>query len=435
MWNQFEVSATTVDPATATDADWQVLLREEREVRDATNRRIYTADLSQFAGAQRVYLRFRDSFPQDGWGPGIRSVELTADGQAAESFTAATAGERDYIVAERGTQLSGVNAYGLVRDYAVANRAMVVWLDTGDDEDRELYERFLADMPQNGAYVGWFPANVTGENEGVELASRHSVITVPADLFSSMTVHSAAEPIGRLPRPAKRPPLRDKVYLSFVMTEGDNLQYNQHKLRQLWDDPARGSVPISWSMSPLMLDAAPHMLNHFLRTITPADYLMAGPSGAGYISPTPFPDAAFEEYARKSGDYMRRSGMRGLYALNRVGGHDVDFEPSAARAIERHMKPDGVVANIFFDAPFSNRFMPGGTPLTSGPIATSVAQAKQQIADAIAGWDGTGPRFVTLGVLSWSMGPTQLAEVAASLGDDVEVVRGDEMFALMRAAR
>jgi GxGYxYP putative glycoside hydrolase C-terminal domain len=311
---------------------------------------------------------------------------------------------------------------------------MVVCLDTGKAQDRELYERFLADMPTNGGYVGWFPANVTGENEGVELASRHGIITVPADLFSSMTVHSARERVARPPRAPRAPRLQDKVYLSFVMTEGDNLQYNQHKLRQLWDDPARGSVPISWSMSPLMLDAAPHMLNHFLRTATPADYLMAGPSGAGYVYPTPYPDQAFESYAKVSGRYMRRTGLRGLYALNRVGGHDVDYEPSAARAVERFMRPDGVVLNIFFDAPFSNRFLPGGTPLTSGPIATSVAQAKSQIADAIAGWDGSEPRFVTLGVLSWSLGPTQLAEVAASLGDDVEVVRGDELFALMREA-
>ena len=39
----------------------------------------------------------------------------------------------------------------------------------------------------------------------------------------------------------RAPRLRDKTYVSFFMTEGDNLQYNQHKLRALWDDPARGT--------------------------------------------------------------------------------------------------------------------------------------------------------------------------------------------------
>jgi hypothetical protein len=434
MWNQFEVSATTVDPATAIADDWQVLLKEERQIRDAGNRDTYAADLSQFAGASTVYLRFRDSFPQDGWGAAIRSVSVSADGERAGGFTAATPEERDHIVFEQGTQLSGNQPYGLVRDYAVANRTMVVWLDPGKARDRELDERFLSGMPTNGVYVGWFPGDSRGEREGVELASRHGIITVPADLFSSMTVHSAQELVSP-PAPGPRAPEpQDKVYVSFVMTDGDNLQYDQHRLRQLWDDPARGTVPISWSMSPLMLDAAPHMLNHFLGTATPADYLMAGPSGAGYVYPTPYPDQAFESYANVSGRYMRQSGLRGLYALNHVRGHDVGYEPSAARAVERFMRPDGVVLNIFFDAPFRNRTLPGGTPVTSGPIATSVDQAKSQIADAITDWDGSKPRFVTLGVLSWSMGPTQLAEVAASLGDDVEVVRADDLFALMRQA-
>lgn len=432
MWNEYEVSATTVAPDQATDADWQVVAREDREVRDATNRRTYTVDLSRFAGASRVYLRFRDSFPQDGWGPGIRSVSVTADGATVASFTASTPAESSYLVSEQGSQVSGVESYGLLRDYAVANRAMVVYLDTGQPADRALFEKMLSQMPANGAYAGWFPADVTGENAGVELASRHGIITVPSDLSSSMTVMSAREPIARAPRRAARPTLQNRVYVSFFMTEGDNLQYNQHTLRRLWDDPARGSVPISWSMSPLLLDAGQHMLNHYLTTATPNDYLMAGPSGAGYVYPTPYPDDAFREYAKLSGDYMRRAGMRGLYALNRVGASDVSYEPQDARAVERFMRPQGVVLNLYFGAPFSNAFMPSGTPLTSGPIAQSVAQAKQQIADATTGWDGRSPRFVSLGVLSWSMTPTQLAQVASSLPATTQVVRGDELFALMR---
>jgi GxGYxYP putative glycoside hydrolase C-terminal domain/GxGYxY sequence motif in domain of unknown function N-terminal len=311
---------------------------------------------------------------------------------------------------------------------------MAVWLDPNVPEERALFEEILRDMPENSAYAGWFAQDVEGENSGVELASRHAKFVVPADWASSLTVHSAREQLAPRPRAPRAPRLRDKTYVAFFMTEGDNLQYNQHKLRALWDDPARGEVPISWSTSPLMLDAGRHMLNHYRRTATPNDYLLAGPTGAGYVFPQPYPDRSFRAFARVSGEYMREADLTSLYGLNREGGADASLSPADARAVVDHMRPEGVALNLFFDRTVQHGLLPRGTPLTTGPIATTVEQGRQQIRDAIAGCPPRRPCFVTLGVLSWSMGPTQLAEIARSLGDDVEVVRGDHYFELMRAA-
>ena len=428
MWNQFKVSASSDGAA------WQVVLQEDDPVRDASNRDEYAIDLSRFAGASTVYLKFEDALPQDGWGPAIRSIDVTADGAQVAHVAPATPGEQAFIHAEQGTQLSGIRAYGLLRDYAVANRAMAVWLDPNVPEERALFEEILRDMPENSAYAGWFAQDVEGENSGVELASRHAKFVVPADWASSLTVHSAREKLAPRPRAPRAPRLRDETYVSFFMTEGDNLQYNQHKLRALWDDPARGDVPISWSTSPLMLDAGRHMLNHYRRTATPNDYLLAGPTGAGYVFPQPYPDRSFRAFARVSGEYMREADLTSLYGLNREGGADASLSPADARAVVDHMRPEGVALNLFFDRTVQHGLLPRGTPLTTGPIATTVEQGKQQIRDAIAGCPPRRPCFVTLGVLSWSMGPTQLAEIARSLGDDVEVVRGDHYFELMREA-
>jgi hypothetical protein len=428
IWNQFKVSAST------DAADWHIVLQEQDPVRDASNRDDYAIDLSRFAGASTLYLRFEDALPADGWGAAIRSIDVTADGADVAHVAPATPSEQAYIGAEQGTQLSGIRPDGLLRDYAVANRAMAVWLDPNVPEDRALLERILAAMPENSAYVGWFAQDVQGENSGVELASRHAKFVVPADWASSLTVHSAHERLARQPTapPARR--LEDKTYVAFFMTEGDNLQYNQHRLRALWDDPARGTVPISWSTSPLMLDAGRHMLNHYWRTATPNDYLLAGPTGAGYVFPEPFPDAGFRRFARISGEYMREAGLTSLYGLNREAGVDAALSPADARAVVDHMRPEGVALNLFFDRSVEHGRLPRGTPLTTGPIATTVEQGKAQVRDAIAGCAARRPCFVTLGVLSWSMGPTQLAEIAASLGDNVELVRGDHHFELMRAA-
>ena len=374
MWNQFKVSAST------SDGDWQVVAQEDDPVRDASNRDDYTIDLSRFAGAATVYLKFEDALPADGWGPAIRSIDLTADGEPVAHVAPATPGEQAFIHAEQGTQLSGIRAYGLLRDYAVANRAMAVWLDPNVPEERSLFEEILAEMPENSGYVGSFAQDVAGENSGVELASRHAKFVVPADWASSLTVFSAREPLAPSAAGATRPPLEQKAYVSFFMTEGDNLQYNQHKLRALWDDPARGAVPISWSTSPLLLDAGRHMLNHYRRTATPNDYLLAGPTGAGYVFPQPYPDSSFRAFAGISGEYMRAADLTGLYGLNREAGGDAQLSPSDERAVVNQMRPEGVVLNPFFDRTVEHDWLVRGVPQTTGPIATTVSRARPRSA-------------------------------------------------------
>lgn len=63
------------------------------------------------------------------------------------------------------------------------------------------------------------------------------------------------------------------------MGEGDNIQYCQRRMRQLWDDPARGRVPTNWTVSPLLAEIGPALLSHYQRTATANDLLISGPSG------------------------------------------------------------------------------------------------------------------------------------------------------------
>jgi hypothetical protein len=81
--------------------------------------------------------------------------------------------------------------FGALRDYAVANRAMVFWLDPTDAVERVLYERILADVEPNTPFLGWFPQGAAGEWSGTELLSEHAVYTLAADRFQNLTVFSA----------------------------------------------------------------------------------------------------------------------------------------------------------------------------------------------------------------------------------------------------
>jgi hypothetical protein len=53
----------------------------------------------------------------------------------------------------------------------------------------------------------------------------------------------------------------------------------------LWDDPARGSLPLNWAFNPNLAARMPAALAYARRTATANDTFVAGDSGAGYINP------------------------------------------------------------------------------------------------------------------------------------------------------
>lgn len=452
--------------------DFQTIIQEEERITDNSNRDVYDLDLSKFLGKESVYLRFQDSFSDDGWGPAVHEVTVKADGQIIAQFIPGSSEEEAFLydrnqsnADERfgghrwadsgayfvykfnppeGTQELLVSVdmwnefkvsasdeqpasseltepYGYLRDYAVANRAMVFWLDSNVPEEKELFERILSDVEPNTPYLGWFSNDVAGEFSSTELLSRHSVPVIPADWFNNMTVFSGTEGKVKKQKPVPAPELDNKIYVTFTLGEGDNLQYTQHKLRLLWDDERRGSVPINWSINPLLYDAAPSILSYYQHTATKNDLLIAGPSGAGYIYPTPWPDDTFSTYAKQTNKYMDLTGMDIIYALNRIDGENLPLSETEAQDYIDYIDPNGIFLGWgnYSETTILNDKLPQSTLLS----ASSVGQAKEVIAEASAEWDGKSPLFISMGMLSWSITPSEIEEVAKSLGSEYEVVR------------
>nr|WP_079101949.1 GxGYxYP domain-containing protein [Carbonactinospora thermoautotrophica] len=320
--------------------------------------------------------------------------------------------------------------HGYLREYAVANRAFVWWGNPAVAAERTLLGRLLADLPPNSPYLGWWPADVAGESDGTELVSRHSGYVVAADWSLNLSVFGGVRaPVRPEQPPLPVPPLRDRVYVTFTVTDGDNLQYNQHRMRVLWDDPARGQVPLNWTISPLLLDAGPAMLAYYQRTATAADLLVAGPSGAGYAYPTPWPDETFRAFTRQTGRYMRLTGLRIVNVLNRVGRRDVDPTPAEMRALAADVQPLGIMLH------WTNRYgtsVVAGVPVVTGRLVFTAEEARAVLAQAAA--SPRRPLFVSIGVLAWTMTPADVAAVAAELDERYAVVRGDQFFALLRRA-
>jgi len=321
-----------------------------------------------------------------------------------------------------------------VRDYAVANRAMVFWLRVGVPGERELLDRVLAQMPPNSPYIGWFsPERGSGEVQGVEYLSTHSIYNIAADLFANLTVFSGVPASVASAQPdAPAVPLINRIYVNFIVSDGDNLQYMQNHLKEVWADPARGRVPISWTINPLAADAAPAMLSYYERTATPNDYFVTGSSGAGYIHPSAWPDATFHLFAEQTQRYMARTGLRVIQIQNTGAARPQPLEPQKAAAYASGILPLGI--NMMNNVAPTISVVAGGVPVASKASIKSADDAHDVIARLSAGWDGRTPRFLTLFVDAWTLTPSDVAAIAEALPGQYQVVRTDQFFSLVRQA-
>jgi hypothetical protein len=329
----------------------------------------------------------------------------------------------------------GPDVGGYLRDYAVANRAMVVDLDPAVDGEGALLTRLLADLPAASPFLGVWPNGAGSEDDLVQLAAQNGVYVLAADWCTNLTVFAgAAAPIStRRPAPPA-PPLENKVYVTLTMTDGDNLQYAQHRMRQAWDDPNRGAAPLNWTTQPLIVDAAPLFLSHYQAGATANDYLIGGPSGAGYTYPGDWPADSLGAFTDLTASYTARAALPAQVILNRRNQADVPLDPAAATRYTHDVRPLGLLMS--WTDHTATTVLSGDTPLSVSSLAASAAEAVKAVDRAAGDWDGAGPLFVSIGLYAWSMGPADAAAITRSLGTDHDclVVRGDHYFTLARQA-
>lgn len=316
-----------------------------------------------------------------------------------------------------------------LREYATALGAAVIWLDPNVAAESTLLNSFLSSMPAGANYMGWWPE----EGPGVQRASSYGIATVASDWATNLTVHSGmSRTVNLKPMPPK-PALQNKIYVAFILSDGDNLQYVEHLMRKLWNNPDRGAVPMGWTLSPAMLDAMPGALNYYWQSSTNNDNLISGPSGYGYAYPNSWPSqSSLNQFAAKTEDYNKRAGFRVITIWNTItGGINQNvgetFASYAPTTLGLTAQNTGGGLTIY------NNSLPGMA--LSCNYCTNEQAMKDHIASAAAGWNGTSPRFIIIQAQPWQdVTPTSFKNVANSLNTDYIVVRPDHIFQLIREA-
>ncbi|MBE0687684.1 MAG: hypothetical protein IH585_16960 [Anaerolineaceae bacterium] len=132
--------------------------------------------------------------------------------------------------------------------------------------------------------------------------SSNGLRLVPTHMAGNFSFHAKLPSSGTKQKQSASQPVLDPqgIYLTFTLSDGDQLMMMHSGELGNWYSPQRGSVPFNWETQPLLTEIAPALLERYITMATENDCLIAGPSGAGYIVPplAPHLDAYMKETAR-----------------------------------------------------------------------------------------------------------------------------------------
>ncbi|MCX7014701.1 MAG: GxGYxYP family putative glycoside hydrolase [Candidatus Sumerlaeota bacterium] len=364
-----------------------------------------------------------------------------------------------------------------LRDYLVAHRIFACWVSGKEREDGvvsrqaeelDFLRRLLAASPANIPILGFWagPSDESiHEYVGVGLAGEYGKFTVPSNFAPNLSFFSGVRTNLDSSIAAYRSRIRfevpklesDKAYICFDVTEsGDAVSYWQSRQHKVWADADRGKIPINWAMGPTLLELSPPVAEYFFEQATANDYLYVGLSGIGYTHPyrammsrVADPEAAWDEYARLTGEAMDRMGCReiGLYTeSNRVFDRGV-CDPISLRFVNAIPGLGALILGMHRDKDMNpddaTYLLDGGRVVVSHVMTRWPRNYRTMSRDELVRWQveeirshtpSRRPAFMHVMNLSWAYEPSLIREVRESLGAEYVPLNAREFADLFRAS-
>lgn len=206
-----------------------------------------------------------------------------------------------------------------MRDLASAVGGAVVYLSCSGGTETWMFKKYLNTMvPGESILAGWYADQ---ERELMTVAAQCGLSCVPSDFFNNPTVFAQKQEIQVTAVP-DMPDLENKIYIAYFLSDGDNIQYDMHAMREFWDNnsSAQGKVPVNWTISPALVDIAPGMMNYYYTRATDSECFVCGPSGMGYTMPKNtfgsnkgnnfLSNTKFKAFVNMTNTYLQKSGLR-----------------------------------------------------------------------------------------------------------------------------
>ncbi len=347
----------------------------------------------------------------------------------------------------------------VLRDYLVQHRIMPVWISKGMNTRADgLVQRFIREAALNSPLMGCWggygeqPAGRYSEPDLQRLASGYGKFIVVSDGCFNLSVFSGLSYTrpARSVRPA--PKLEaDRVYVVFHITDGDNIQWLQQNFvsPQWWLDPARGRVPISWSLNPIATELIPMFVEYVQRNATTADEFTASTAGIGLVTPALYGaelsgidrNRLYDNYLQVTDAAMRRVGQRIVHMgdTSLVPWTRSDFDRCARqmRSLKGILGDYGRVGTVFPD----NACYTVARDVVVLRALGSIGPAKddedraRQIAESVRSLTpDTRPGFMHVCLVNWFVTPSSIARAMEILGEPYVAVLPSEAVDLYREA-
>lgn len=224
---------------------------------------------------------------------------------------------------------------------------------------------------------------------------------------------------------------KDKIYLTFTLSDGDQLVLMNSAELGNWNLPERGRVPFNWEVQPLLYELAPALLGRYFDTKTAQDYLIAGPSGAGYLIPP---------LAPRLGDYLEESTRVCALADIRVATSYIGDPP--LKVVREHGAKKGRFIGYLAGYLHFGRtpaYLSGGIPFVSNkvPVMEEIAADCSEVFEAVRrliDMEKPAPRFIGVHLFAYRTMISDVHDFVKTLDPSrVKVVKADEF--LLAAAR
>jgi hypothetical protein len=261
------------------------------------------------------------------------------------------------------------------------------------------------------------------------LVSANGLRLVPSHLASNFSFHSQVPFEGHFEQKHSSAddiqPEEDKVYLTFTLSDGDQLVLMGTAELGNWRREARGAVPFNWETQPLLVEIAPALLSRYYATRTANDYLIAGPSGAGYVIPPLAPN--LRQYLEHTEAVCRRAGVRVLTSY---------IADPPGRVVRAHSRPAEMIGALAGYVHFGRTpcYLVGGKPFVANqwPHLEQIwddSDACLETVRRLVEAPGPTPRFVGVHLSAYKTTISDVSQFVSGLDPQrVKVVRADEFL-------
>jgi hypothetical protein len=226
--------------------------------------------------------------------------------------------------------------------------------------------------------------------------------------------------------------------VTFVVSDGDNVQWNLGGFSDYYNHPARGKFNMGWALSPSLADLAPSVLQWFYSSASNSpgrDCFVAGPSGAGYFYPSQYPAAELNRQVQNLNDLMSRSDMSILQILDFDSFNRMDLW-------NKYLAQPGLEALFYLDYSRYNGahgnvlFASNGKPVIGArDLLWSGLEEEASLVNNLKTYPrdpSSSDGYTLVSVHAWSKTLGNIQQVVTNLPSHVRVVAPDAFARLIR---